>query len=342
VEAPEEAEAAVVGAAATETASGGPDAPAPAADATQVFTPDTDDESPDAPDSPGGTTDSSPAATDESPDADEASPDGDSPAADAIPPAAAGAAAGAAPSPGAPAADDEADESDEHDAAVQAGNGQATPAPGIPRATPRPQPAAPLRSAPSSRTAAVPPRRPAAPAGPRRDEGGSRAARITAITLASIVAVGALVFAVTQVLGGGGDKPTPAPNVAASPNGSSSPQASADVSGQRPDTVVAVLNGTPTQGLAGASRDKLVKAGYSDASGLVRTGNNTDQQRQDSAVFFAPGQRRMARDVAQILGISAKPEAIDADTLALANNTGEGAAGHATDVVAIIGLDQSP
>jgi hypothetical protein len=166
--------------------------------------------------------------------------------------------------------------------------------------------------------------------------------RITAITLAGIVALAALVFAVTQVLGGGSDKPKPAPNVAASPNGSSSPQASADVSGQRPDTVVAVLNGTPTQGLAGATRDKLIKAGYSDASGMVRTGNNTDQQRQDSAIFFAPGQRRMARDVAQILGISAKPEAIDPDTLALANNTGEGAAGHATDVVVINGLDQSP
>jgi hypothetical protein len=50
----------------------------------------------------------------------------------------------------------------------------------------------------------------------------------------------------------------------------------------------------------------------------------------------------MARDVAQILGITAKPEAIDPDTQALANNTGEGAAGHETDVVAIVGLDQSP
>jgi hypothetical protein len=188
----------------------------------------------------------------------------------------------------------------------------------------------------------VPPRRPTTPVAGRRDDGGSRAARITAITLASIVALGAVAFAVTQVLVGDSDKPTPAPNVAASPNGSTSPQASTDVSDQRPDTVVAVLNGTPTQGLAGATRDKLLKAGYSDATGLVRTGNNTDQQRQDSAVFFAPGQRRMARDVAQILGITAKPEAIDPDTQALANNTGEGAAGHETDVVAIVGLDQSP
>ena len=32
---------------------------------------------------------------------------------------------------------------------------------------------------------------------------------------------------------------------------------------------------------------------------MVRTGNNTDQQRQDSIVYYAPGQRRMARDVAR-------------------------------------------
>jgi hypothetical protein len=238
------------------------------------------------------------------------------------------------------AVDEAADEQSAREAAVQSGNGQAAAASAIPRATPRPQPAAPL-SAPA-RSATVPPRGPTTAIAGQRDDGRSRAVRITAITLASIVALGAIVFAVTQVLGGDSEKPASAPNVAASPNGSTSPQASTDVSGQRPDTVVTVLNGTPTQGLAGAARDKLIQAGYSDATGLVRTGNNTDQQRQDSAIFFAPGERRMARDVAQILGITAKPEAIDPDTQALANNTGEGAAGHETDVVVIEGLDQSP
>jgi LytR cell envelope-related transcriptional attenuator len=301
--APEKDDEVVVGAAAAPDAAED-DSTGSSPEATQVFTPGGDESGP----------------ADESPVADEAADE--SPAAD------------------------EAAPGDEADAApVQSGNGQATPAPAIPRATPRPQAqaATPLSAASATRTADVPPRRPAPVAGPRRDDdGGSRAARVTAITLASIVAVGALVFAVTQVLGGGSDKPATAPNVAASPNGSASPQASTDVSSQRPDTVVAVLNGTPTQGLAGATRDKLLKAGYSDATGLVRTGNNTDQQRQDSAVFFAPGQRRMARDVAEILGITATPEAIDPDTLALANNTGDGATGHATDVVAIVGLDQSP
>jgi len=222
----------------------------------------------------------------------------------------------------------------------------------IPRATPRPQPrpepAAPLRAPAASRT--VPPRRPAGPAPQAGDEGSSRATRFTLITVGGIVAVALLIFGATKLFGGGGgdDTPAKAPNVAQSPtdtadsgNGGGS-SGKADVSSQRPDTVVTVLNGTPTDGLAGTTRDKLVKAGYSDASGLVRTGNNTDQQRQDSIVYYASGQRPMARDVARVLGITTAPEAIDSDTLALANNTGDGAAGHETDVVVVVGLDQAP
>jgi hypothetical protein len=249
--------------------------------------------------------------------------------------------------PEAPEAPEEEVEDDE--SAVQAGNGAATPPP-IPRATPRPQPrpepASPVRASAPSRTAAVPPRRAAATAAPRRDdEGSSRTARITAITLVGVIVLAGAIFAATQLFGGGSDKPTAQPNVAQPPTGSSSPSAnggSASVADQRPDTVVAVLNGTPTDGLAGTTRDKLVKAGYSDAVGMVRTGNNTDQQRQDSVVFYASGKRRMARDVAQVLGITTAPEAVDQDTLALANNTGDGAAGHETDVVVIVALDQSP
>jgi hypothetical protein len=244
-------------------------------------------------------------------------------------------------------ADDEPEADDGDQATVQAGNGAPTAPPAIPRATPRPQPrpepaaAAPLRASTPSRTATVPPRR---PAGPRREgEGGSRAGRITLFTIGGIVAVALLAFAATQLFGGDGGEPKPAPNVAQSPTQTAdSGSASTDVAGQRPDTVVTVLNGTPTDGLAGTTRDKLVKAGYSDEVGMVRTGNNTDQQRQDSGVFFASGQRRMARDVAKVLGVTTPPEAVDQDTLALANNTGEGAAGHETDVVVIVGLDQSP
>jgi hypothetical protein len=114
------------------------------------------------------------------------------------------------------------------------------------------------------------------------------------------------------------------------------------VTDQRPNTVVTVLNGTATDGLAGAVRGKLVAQGYSDEVGMIRTGNNSDQQRQDSVVLYAPGKRRMARDVSQILAIRGRPQAVDEDTLALANNTGDNAAGHETDVVVVAGPDQAP
>jgi LytR cell envelope-related transcriptional attenuator len=233
------------------------------------------------------------------------------------------------------------------------GNGVATPPPEIPRATPRPPPqpqpdarpapAMPVRAAGSvGRTATVPPRRGTTTA-PRRDNGGSsRAGRITAITLGGIVAVGLIAFGATQLLGGS-DEPKPPANVAETPNPTPSGggNAGTDVADQRPDTVVAVLNGTATDGLAGSIRDKLIAEGYSDEDGMIRTGNNTDQQRQDSVVLYAPGKRRVARDVAQILGINTRPEAIDDDTLALANNTGSNASGLETDVVVVAGADQA-
>jgi hypothetical protein len=111
------------------------------------------------------------------------------------------------------------------------------------------------------------------------------------------------------------------------------------VADQRPETVVVVLNGTATDGLASDLGNKLIDDGYSADAGMIRTGNNTDQQRQDSVVLYAPGKRRVARDVAQILGITSRPEEVDADTLALANNTGDNAAGNETDVIVVAGAD---
>ena len=237
-------------------------------------------------------------------------------------------------------AEDEAPKSD------PSGNGTGEH-PVIPRATPRPQPqpkpqpaAAPLRATPAAARSA-----PAAPSRHRRPSlgGSSSAARITALTLTGVVVLAAIVFAITQLFGGGSSQ-KPAPNVT-QPTQSSAKTGGGGSSGPtaaqlRPDTVVAILNGTPTEGLASGARDKLIAKGYSDTDGMIRTGNNTDQQRQDSAVFFAPGKRKQARDVASILGISASPQAVDPDTLALANATGTG--GKSADVVAVLGLDQSP
>ena len=154
-----------------------------------------------------------------------------------------------------------------------------------------------------------------------------------------------LAFGATRIFGG--DEPKPAPNVAQEPsssadagtgNGGGGGTSAADA---RPDTVVAVLNGTPTQGLAKGAGDKLIAEGYSDATGMIRTGNNTaDQQLPESSVLYAPGKRRQARDVASILDISARPKAVDEGTLAVANGVGGG--GDSADVVVVLGLDQSP
>jgi LytR cell envelope-related transcriptional attenuator len=259
------------------------------------------------------------------------------------------------PSDGAPAAPPEAEAEPEAApepepepepaAPASSGNGTGEVPAVIPRATPRPQPrpapAAPVRTSQPSRTATVPPRRGTATAA-RRDDGGSRAGRVTLMVVGGIVAAAAVIFGATQILGGGGsEEPKPAPNVAQSPaetpGGGGS--GAADVADQRPDTVVVVLNGTATDGLASDLGNKLVDEGYSSDPGMIRTGNNTDQQRQDSVVLYAPGKRRVARDVAQLLGINARPEEVDADTLALANNTGDDAAGHETDVVVVAGAD---
>ncbi|HET8757037.1 MAG TPA: LytR C-terminal domain-containing protein, partial [Solirubrobacteraceae bacterium] len=226
---------------------------------------------------------------------------------------------------------------------ASSGNGTGEVEAVIPRATPRPQPqarpapAAPLRSSQPSRTATAPPRRPAAPA--RHSDGGSsRAGRLTLMVIGGIVAAGLVIFGATQLLGGGGNEPAPAPNVTQPPDATPGGGGS-DVADQRPDAVVVVLNGTATDGLAGDLANNLIDAGYSSDPGMIRTGNNTDQQRQDSVVLYASGKRRLARDVAQILGINARPEEVDADTLALANNTGDDAAGHETDVVVVAGAD---
>jgi hypothetical protein len=253
-----------------------------------------------------------------------------------------------APEPEAPAPEPTAAESepdpaqDTEDAPALPGNGVPAPVP-IPRATPRPQPrpAAPLRAATPSRSATLPPPRPAPP--PRRTTPEpSRAGRMTLYTLLAI-AVAAVAVAVPIFLLGG-DDPAPAPNTTAE----STPGAATGGAGggteavaARPETVVTVLNGTPTEGLASQTRDKLIAEGYSDEQGMIRTGNNTDQQRQDSVIFFAEGERRQARDVGSILGIT-QLEAIDPETQALADATDATNSGQPSKVVVLLGSDQSP
>jgi hypothetical protein len=233
---------------------------------------------------------------------------------------------------------------DAEDAPAVAGNGAPAPVP-IPRATPRPQPrpapaAATLRST-TTRSTTLPPRRPAPP--PRRTgQESSKAGRWTLFTLLAIAV--AVVAVAVPVFLLGGDDPEPPPNTTAAPTAAAGGGVAAG--GQaavaaRPETVVTILNGTPTEGLASQTRDKLIAEGYSDEQGMIRTGNNTDQQRQDSVVLYAEGQRRQARDVGSILGVTAF-EAVDAETQALADATDATNSGRSSDIVVILGGDQSP
>jgi len=153
-----------------------------------------------------------------------------------------------------------------------------------------------------------------------------------------IVAVAVPVF-----LLGGDESAPPTPNTTAEPTtaGGSGGGAGQSAVAARPETVVTILNGTPTEGLASQTRDKLIAEGYAEDQGMIRTGNNTDQQRQDSVVLYADGKRRQARDVGAILGITSF-EAVDAETQALADATDATNSGRSSDIVVILGGDQSP
>jgi hypothetical protein len=194
-----------------------------------------------------------------------------------------------------------------------------------------PAPAAPLRQ--PSRSATLPPRRPApaargATAKGRSGGGGSSWLVPTLVGAGALVLVVAALFA-TGVIGGGDDTPS-APNTTsnATPGGTAEPSGGAQL--EPASTKVAVLNGTTIPGLASREKDSLTEAGYAE----IDTGNNTDQQRAESAVLYGTrsGARQQARTVAERLNI-ANVERLDADTRDLS----EGA-----DVVVILGQDKAP
>jgi uncharacterized protein YdeI (BOF family) len=210
----------------------------------------------------------------------------------------------------------------------------------IPRATPRPAPAAsagrpaqPLRT--PARTATVPPRRPAAaPArGARRRDGHGRGILVAVIAGVVVVALaGAYVF--TR----GGDDTPSAPNTTApapTPTaGTETPSAAAPA---KADTTVVILNGTITDGLAAESKAALEGAGYS--ADRIPTGTSNNQTVARSSVYYADGRRRLAMDIARVLGIDAVAR-LDPDTQALAENSADPPV--QADVVVILGADRTP
>jgi LytR cell envelope-related transcriptional attenuator len=208
----------------------------------------------------------------------------------------------------------------------------------VPRATPLPRrapaPAAPLRQ--PTRSATMPPRRPA-PAGRgatvQRSGSGSSSGRgwlVPVLAGAGALVLLVVVLLVTGVIGGS-DNSTPAPNTTSTATPDST--AGGGGSGEQltpASTKVAVLNGTTIPGLASREKDTLTEAGFSE----IQTGNNTDQQRAESAVLYGtkPGARQQARSVARRLDI-ANVERQDEDTRTLANGA---------DVVVILGQDKAP
>lgn len=217
---------------------------------------------------------------------------------------------------------------------------EAAPPP-VPRATPLPRrepapPAAALKQ--PSRSATVPPRRPAAArlAEPAGESHSLRNGLLAGLGLI-VILVGVL-FA-TGVLGGGDDgNPATGSQVtngtsssSGGGNGSSTPSASNEPALTPKSTRIQVLNGTTIPGLASTASDKLRSAGY---TGKLGTGNNTSQQVADSSVLY--GSRRgaptQARTIARRLEISTVKR-MDADTRALSENA---------DVAVILGQDQAP
>jgi hypothetical protein len=224
-------------------------------------------------------------------------------------------------------------------AAASAARGPAA----APRPTARPRPAAaPLRS--GSASASVPPR-----AGQRGGvpinggNGDRRGLRIGLIAFGAVVVVVAIIFAITQLTGGGGgDKAasttkstaTTATNQIGTPgggtSGSGTKTSSTASAPPKADTTVAVLNGTTVAGLAANVADKVAKAGYK--KGTVT--NAPDQQRAATQVYYVPGQKAAALQVARAIDVG-KDAVVPIDDVTSAT------AGDAS-VVVVVGSDQSP
>jgi hypothetical protein len=192
--------------------------------------------------------------------------------------------------------------------AGQGGNGHSDRpvAPPPPRRPPAPRPAqrpSPQRTMPPSRggqTGAGAP----APSGGRR-----RGWVAPVLTGVSLLLLAGIAFAAVQFLTGGNDSN---PNTPAASK-SATTKRKAGQSFSNGNTTVAVLNGTPTAGLAKKVATELVGAGFKQ--GTVT--NASDQARSATIISFFPGHRVEARRVRGVLkGGSVEP--IDPTTRAIA------------------------
>jgi hypothetical protein len=143
------------------------------------------------------------------------------------------------------------------------------------------------------------------PKPPQPLTGGTKRRNPWVVALVSVLVVGVVVVGVTQVLGGS-DSTAPT---------SSSQSASGGGTGSgTKGVVVAVLNGTPINGLAGQVAAELTKAGF--AKGRIATAGN--QQEQKTLVAYMPGHAVDAEDVAKALGVTSNVVAADDRVQAIA------------------------
>lgn len=190
-------------------------------------------------------------------------------------------------------------------------------------AAPGARTAAPLRTSTSSAT--IPP----------RSRGllgrlGRRGAAIVSAVILALVVAGVFIF--TQSGSGGTKAKSNADNGAATARTAApapkkrSGSPTAPVS--RSQTTVSVLNGTTTPGLAANISDQLQRGGFKRGS----VTNAADQQRPETLVNYAPGFKRAADEIAQLLKLKAA-QPIDPGTQAIAGTNAQ--------VVVTVGTDRN-
>src|SRR4051794_1167653 len=215
---------------------------------------------------------------------------------------------------------------------LNGGNGhtRAVPAPATPAArradVPPPPPLPPRR-------AGAAPRRPSAPP-PEREGNGMLAVILTAVI--GIIVIGGALF---LVLRGGGDKPQAAnnqpivqPTSTPAPDATQAPKPAAVPTKQ--NALIAVYNGTVSEGLAAQQTQLLQEDGY--PKGNLGTDNTPpDQQRQTSVVMYRQGSKAVATQVGQSLGITDVQQFDDATQRLIAN------APKKWNVVVVVGNDKT-
>lgn len=223
----------------------------------------------------------------------------------------------------------------------------------IPPAVPSVAADSPIGPAPLARSGSAAPLRQVAAAGVPRQRTPDRPASVAAepqgrsrrsvlgIAAASLLALALVAFALTKLLGDSptagkkGAVTTKTDNTFVEPKTSSTATTAAVTPAVRGQSTVFVLNGSRANGLAAEVKTKLETSGYRSAGGA--TGNGTANAAVNTnavtKVYFAPGKKRAAQDVAKQLSVSA------ANILAVDRATSIQAAD--ADVVVLLGADKA-